>query len=121
MILQEKQNGQPREELTLQPEKQTFGSNLLNLPPVACSNTSSKLTMVLAKSSSYDIILGCNTMKELQFNLLYSENVPKIQFEQEVENDCKPHGFWSCPHLHQVYFQTQQSTIEKAEEEFLEK
>ncbi len=37
-------NGQPREELTLQPEKQTFGSNLQNLPPVVCSNTSSKLT-----------------------------------------------------------------------------
>jgi hypothetical protein len=31
-----------------------------------------------AKSASYDIILGCDTMKELQFNLLYSENVPKI-------------------------------------------
>jgi hypothetical protein len=44
MIIQEKQNGQPRDELTLQPEKQTFGSNLLNLPPVVCSNTSSKLT-----------------------------------------------------------------------------
>jgi hypothetical protein len=31
-----------------------------------------------AKSASYDIILGRDTMKELQFNLLYSENVPKI-------------------------------------------
>ena len=60
-------------------------------------------------------------MKELQFNLLYSENIPKIHFEQEVEIDCKPRGFWSRPHLHQVYFQTQQSTIEKAEEKFLEK
>jgi hypothetical protein len=60
-------------------------------------------------------------MKELQFDLLYSENVPKIRFVQEVEIDCKPRGFWSCPRLHQVYFQTQQSTIEKAEEEFLEK
>jgi hypothetical protein len=74
-----------------------------------------------AKSASYDIILGCDAMKELQFNLLYSENIPKIQFEQEVKIDCKPHGFWSRPRLHQVYFQTQQSTIEKAEEEFLEK
>jgi hypothetical protein len=74
-----------------------------------------------AKSASYDIILGCNAMKELQFDLLYSENVPKTRFEQEVEIDCKPRGFWSCPCLHQVYFQTQQSTIEKAEEEFLEK
>jgi hypothetical protein len=59
-------------------------------------------------------------MKELQFDLLYSENVPKIRFEQEVKNDCKLCGFWSHPCLHQVYFQTQQSTIEKAEEEFLE-
>jgi hypothetical protein len=74
-----------------------------------------------AKSASYDIILGHDAMKELQFDLLYSENVPKIQFEQEVEIDCKPHGFWSHPCLYQVYFQTQQSTIEKAEEEFLEK
>jgi hypothetical protein len=38
-----------------------------------------------AKSTSYDIILGCNTMEELQLDLLYIENVPKIQFEQEVE------------------------------------
>jgi hypothetical protein len=68
-----------------------------------------------AKSASYDIILGCDAMKELQFNLLYSENIPKIQFQQEVKIDCKPHGFWSRPRLHQVYFQTQQSTIEKAE------
>jgi hypothetical protein len=60
-------------------------------------------------------------MKELQFDLLYSENVPKIRFEQEVEIDCKPRGFWSCSRLHQVYFQAQQSTIDKAEEEFLEK
>jgi hypothetical protein len=30
------------------------------------------------KSASYDIILGHNTMKELQFNLLYREKVPKI-------------------------------------------
>jgi hypothetical protein len=48
-----------------------------------------------AKSASYDIILGRNAMKELQFNLLYSENIPKIRFEQEVEIDCKPRGFWS--------------------------
>jgi hypothetical protein len=73
------------------------------------------------KSTSYDIILGCNAMKECQFNLLYSENVPKIRFKQEVVIDCKPCGFWSRPRLHQVYFQTQQSMIEKAEEEFLEK
>jgi hypothetical protein len=38
-----------------------------------------------AKSASYDIILGCDAMKELQFDLLYSENVPKIRFEQEVK------------------------------------
>jgi hypothetical protein len=31
-----------------------------------------------AKTASYDIILGHKTMKELQFNLLYSENIPKI-------------------------------------------
>jgi hypothetical protein len=74
-----------------------------------------------AKSASYNIILGRNAMKELQFDLLYSENVPKIRFEQEVEIDCKPHGFWSRSRLHQVYFQAQQSTIAKAEEEFLEK
>jgi hypothetical protein len=30
------------------------------------------------KSTSYDIIRGCNAMKELQFDLLYSENIPKI-------------------------------------------
>jgi hypothetical protein len=60
-------------------------------------------------------------MKELQFDLLYSENVPKIEFEQEVEIDCKPRGFWSRSRLHQVYFQAQQSTIDKAEEEFIEK
>jgi hypothetical protein len=74
-----------------------------------------------AKSASYDIILGRDAMKELQFDLLYSENIPKIRFEQEVEIDCKPRGFWSCSRLHQVYFQAQQSTIDKAEEEFLEK
>jgi hypothetical protein len=51
-----------------------------------------------AKSASYDIILGRDAMKELQFDLLYSENVPKIQFEQEVEIDCKPRGFWSRSH-----------------------
>jgi hypothetical protein len=60
-------------------------------------------------------------MKELQFDLLYSEIIPKIWFEQEVEIDCKPCGFWSCLCLHQKYFQTKQSTIEKTEEEFLEK
>jgi hypothetical protein len=74
-----------------------------------------------AKSASYDIILGRNATKELQFDLLCSENVPKIQIEQEVEIDCKPLGFWPCLHLQQVYFHTQQSTNEKAEEEFLEK
>jgi hypothetical protein len=75
-----------------------------------------------AKSASYDIILGCDTMKELQFDLLYSEKIPKIHFEEEVKIDCKPSGFWSCPHLNQVYFQAQQSTIiDKEEEEFLEK
>jgi hypothetical protein len=74
-----------------------------------------------AKSTSNDIILGCNALKELQFDLLYSKNLPKIQFEQEVEIDCKPHGFWSRSQLHQVYFQAQQSTVDKAEEEFLEK
>jgi hypothetical protein len=31
-----------------------------------------------ARSASYDIILGCGTMKELKFDLLYSENIPKI-------------------------------------------
>ncbi len=46
MILQEKQNGQPREELTSQLEKQTFGSNLPSLPPVTCSNTCSKWTVM---------------------------------------------------------------------------
>jgi hypothetical protein len=46
MILQEKQNREPREELTLQQEKQTFGSNLPNLPAVACSNTNSKSTAI---------------------------------------------------------------------------
>jgi hypothetical protein len=71
--------------------------------------------------ASYNIILGCDAMKELQFDLLYSKNVPKIQFKQEVEIDCKPCGFSSCPRLCQVYFQTQQSTIERAEEELLEK
>jgi hypothetical protein len=74
-----------------------------------------------AKSASYDIILGCNAIKKLQFDLLYSENIPKIPFKQEVEIDCKPCGFWSCSRLHQVSFQAQQSTIDKAEEEFLEK
>jgi hypothetical protein len=74
-----------------------------------------------AKSTSYDIILGRDAMKELQFNLLYSENIPKIRFEQGVEIDCKPRGFWSRSRLHRVYFQAQQSTIDKAEEEFLEK
>jgi hypothetical protein len=49
-----------------------------------------------AKSATYDIILGCNAMKELQFDLLYSKNLPKVRFEQEVEIDCKPRGFWSC-------------------------
>jgi hypothetical protein len=49
-----------------------------------------------AKSASHNIILGRDAMKELQFDLLYSENVPKIQLKQEVEIDCKPHGFWSC-------------------------
>jgi hypothetical protein len=73
-----------------------------------------------AKKASYDIILGCNAMKKLQFNLLYSENIPKIRFEQEVKIHCKPRGFWSHLHLHQVYFQAQQSTIDKAEEEFLD-
>jgi hypothetical protein len=60
-------------------------------------------------------------MKELRFDLLYSENIPKIRFEQDVEIDCKPRGFWSRPCLHQVYSQTQQSTIEKTEDKFLEK
>jgi hypothetical protein len=32
-----------------------------------------------AKSTSYDII------KELQFDLLHSKNVPKVQFEQDVK------------------------------------
>jgi hypothetical protein len=40
-----------------------------------------------------DIILGCDAMKELQFDVLYHENIPKIRFEQEVKIDCKPRGF----------------------------
>jgi hypothetical protein len=55
-----------------------------------------------AKSASYDIILGRDAMKELQFDLLYSENIPKMRFEQEVEIDCKPCGFWSRSRLQQV-------------------
>ncbi len=51
-------------------------------------------------------------MKELQFDLHYSENIAKIQFKQEVKIDFKPRGFWSRPGLHQVYFQTQQSTTQ---------
>ena len=31
-----------------------------------------------AKSTSYGIILGCDAIKELQIDLLYSENVSKI-------------------------------------------
>jgi hypothetical protein len=116
MILQEIHNGQPREELTLQPEKQTF----TKFAPSHLFKHKFKVDRN-AKSASYDIILRCDAMKELQFNLLYSENVPKIRFEQEVEIDCKPCGFWSRSRLHQVYFQAQQSTIDKAEEEFLEK
>jgi hypothetical protein len=50
-----------------------------------------------------------------------SSKVPKIHFKQEVKIDCKPHGFWSRLHFHQVYFQTQQSTFKKEDEEFLKK
>jgi hypothetical protein len=32
----------------------------------------------MPRAPSYDIILGYNAMKELQFDLLYSENIPKI-------------------------------------------
>ena len=38
------------------------------------------------KNASYNIILGCNAMRKLQFDLLYSKTIPKIQFEQEVES-----------------------------------
>jgi hypothetical protein len=75
----------------------------------------------MPRAPSYDIILGWDAMKELQFDLLHSENRPKIRIKQEVKIHCKPCGFWSHLHLHHIYFQTQQSTIEKAEEEFLEK
>ncbi len=60
-----KTNGQPREELMLPQEKQTFGSNLLNLPPVACSNTSSKLTVTLRAhpmASSLDVMQWKNSI-----------------------------------------------------------
>jgi hypothetical protein len=63
MILQEKQNGQPREELKLQPEKQTFDSNLMSLPPVACSNSHKIKVGGDDKSTSYNVILGCNAMQ----------------------------------------------------------
>jgi hypothetical protein len=55
VILQEKQNEQPRNELMSQQEKQTFGSNLLFKHKFKVN--------IDAKSESYDIILGCNAMK----------------------------------------------------------
>jgi hypothetical protein len=114
MILQEKQNGQPREELI------NIWFQLTEFAPSRLFKHKFKVDRD-TKSASYDIILGCDAMKELQFDLLYSENIPKIRFKQEVEIDCKPRGFWSGSRLHQVYFQAQQSTIDKAAEEFLEK
>jgi hypothetical protein len=38
-----------------------------------------------AKSVSYDIILGRDAMKELQFNLLYSENVPRSDLSKKLK------------------------------------
>jgi hypothetical protein len=56
-------------------------------------------------------------------NLTFStvKTYPRSDLRKEVEIDYKPRGFWSRSRLHQVYFQAQQSTIDKAEEEFDEK
>jgi hypothetical protein len=49
---------------------------LTKFAPSCLFKQNSQLTA--AKSASYDIILGHDAMKELQVNLLYSENVPNI-------------------------------------------
>jgi hypothetical protein len=73
-----------------------------------------------AKSASYNIILGCNAMKELEFNLLYSENIPKILFDSlSKKSKLIASLVMSVPSP--SILQAQQPTIDKPEEEFFEK
>ena len=68
--------------------------------------------------NAYDIILGRDLMRSLNLDILFSTDIPMITMDGENSIECKPHGYWTRPRLRHHF---KQSTIEKAENEFLDR
>ena len=57
-------------------------------------------------------------MRSLNLDVLFSTDIPMITMDGENSIKCKPHGYWKRPRLRHHF---KQSTIEKAENEFLDR
>ena len=68
--------------------------------------------------NAYDIILGCDLMRSLNLDVLFSTDIPMITTDGENSIECKPRGYWTRPSLRHLFYQ---STIEKDENEFLDR
>ena len=68
--------------------------------------------------NAYDIILGRDLMRSLNLDVLFSTDIPMITMDGENSIECKPRGYWTRPRLRH---HLKQSTIEKAENEFLDR
>ena len=68
--------------------------------------------------NAYDIILGRDLMRSLNLDVLFSTDIPMITMDGENSIECKPRGYWTRPRLRHHF---KQSTIEKAENEFLDR
>jgi hypothetical protein len=99
--------------------------NVPNSPPVACLNARSKLTFKHkikvdrnARSTSYDIILGCDAMKDVRQWKNFNSTFSTVQTYLRSDSSKKLKLIASLMAFGHVctfgiYFQTQQSTIEQ--------
>ena len=44
--------------------------------------------------NAYDIILGCDLMRSMNLDVLFSTDIPMITMDGENSIECKPHGYW---------------------------
>ena len=57
-------------------------------------------------------------MRSLNLDILFSTDIPMITMDGENSIECKLRGYWTRPRLRHHF---KQSTIEKAENEFLDR
>jgi transposase InsO family protein len=65
-------------------------------------------------NTNYDIILGRDLFQTLKLDLIWSEDIPCIEFQDQRIN-MKPRGFWTRNNLREMFYTT---TLERAEKEF---